>query len=1067
MGKAMQRLLFFLLAAFLGSSARAADAPKFELKDGDRVVFLGDTFIEREQLDSYIETMLTIRFPDRNVVFRNLGWSADTPLGESRASFDPPEKGFDRLKEHLQQVKPSVVMLSHGMANSFKGQPGLAIFEGDMRKLCKAIEDISGPSVRFLFLGPIPHEKLPLPLPDPAKHNENLKLYSDALKKLAAEKNAPFVDLFHSVAALESKTPLTDNGIHLSPFGYWRVAQVIESALSLAHPFQAIAGPQTLVSDLTVTNFKSDNKSASFEATPTRHVFAPAPARAQENRSAAAKIGVKNLSRGDYVLRINGAPVAVASANEWSLGVDVNSGPLFDQTEQLRQTIIKKNQLYFYRWRPQNETYLFGFRKHEQGQNGREIPMFDPLVSEQEGKIAQLKKFKPFKFEFTAATPQDRRNRQQEILTSSSQTTTPPSKPETKPLPLPTFEMAEGLEATLYAEDPELAKPIQMNFDTEGRLWVASSSVYPQIQPGQTANDKIVVLEDTNHDGKVDKAHVFAEGLLIPTGVIPGDGGCYVANSTELLFFKDTDGDGKADSRRVVLSGFGTEDTHHILHTLRWGFDGQLYFNQSIYIHSHIETPHGVMRLNSGGIWNFRPETGELGIHMKGLVNCWGHHYDKFGQSFATDGASGGEGIEWVVPQGMYFTYAGARRVLHSISPGNYPKFASLEMIESEHFPSDWMGTLVTCDFRAHRVVRFSLNENGSSYITKELPDVMRTTNVTFRPIDVKVGPDGALYIADWSNPIIQHGEVDFRDPRRDHEHGRIWRVTAKGRPLLKDPALTKSTIADTFDQLLSPNNYVRERARRILTEKRHAIMGDLQRWTAKQTTEQAQLEALWIYQSIDVANAALLEKLLNAKDYHIRAAAVRVLSFWRDRLNNPTDLLARLVMDEHPRVRMEAMRALAKIPTAKSAELVLAATEKPMDEFLEYAAWLSVNDLAEPWIAAIKSGDWKPAGREKQLAYGLTSLTPEMAAAVLPTVLPQGVLPNDGPWIDLIGKAGSPAELTRLFNQVLANGFSEAATARAYASLGDAARTRNIRPTANLSEIEKPIQYSPEKVRL
>ena len=115
--------------------------------------------------------------------------------------------------------------------------------------------------------------------------------------------------------------------------------------------------------------------------------------------------------------------------------------------------------------------------------------------------------------------------------------------------------------------------------------------MYPQIKPGEAPTDKVIVLEDTDNDGKADKSTVFADGLLIPTGVAPGDGGAYVANSTEVLHLKDTDGDGKADTRRIVLSGFGTEDTHHIIHTFRWGNDGRLYINQSIYIHSHVETP--------------------------------------------------------------------------------------------------------------------------------------------------------------------------------------------------------------------------------------------------------------------------------------------------------------------------------------------------------------------------------------------------------------------------------------------------------------------------------------------
>jgi putative membrane-bound dehydrogenase-like protein len=153
------------------------------------------------------------------------------------------------------------------------------------------------------------------------------------------------------------------------------------------------------------------------------------------------------------------------------------------------------------------------------------------------------------------------------------------------------FQVADGFEVNLFAADPLLAKPIQMNFDPTGRLWVACSEAYPQIKPGQKANDKIIVLEDRDGDGRADKTTVFADGLLIPTGLEPGDGGVYVADSTDLLHLSDTDGDGKADKRRVVLSGFGTEDTHHMLHTLRWGHDGMLYMNQSIYIHSHIETP--------------------------------------------------------------------------------------------------------------------------------------------------------------------------------------------------------------------------------------------------------------------------------------------------------------------------------------------------------------------------------------------------------------------------------------------------------------------------------------------
>jgi hypothetical protein len=188
---------------------------------------------------------------------------------------------------------------------------------------------------------------------------------------------------------------------------------------------------------------------------------------------------------------------------------------------------------------------------------------------------------------------------------------------------------------------------------------------------------------------------------------------------------------------------------------------------------------------------------------------------------------------------------------------------------------------MVTCDFRANRVTSFSITEQGAAYITKQEADICRTSNNTFRPIDVKLGPDGALYIADWSNPIINHGEVDFRDPRRDREHGRIWRVSVKGKAALKKPELAKASNAALLNQLLSANHFESSQATRLLVEKGStAVAADLKTWTAKLKTEKEQLAALWIHQSLNVPAPELLTKLLAAPDGRIRAAAVRALSF-------------------------------------------------------------------------------------------------------------------------------------------------------------------------------------------
>jgi len=570
-----------------------------------------------------------------------------------------------------------------------------------------------------------------------------------------------------------------------------------------------------------------------------------------------------------------------------------------------------------------------------------------------------------------------------------------------------TFKVPEGFEVNLFAADPTIAKPIQMNFDEDGRLWIASSEVYPQIVPGAPATDRVVVLEDVDHDGVADKTHVFAEGLLIPTGVAPGDGGVWVANSTELLHFADRDGDLKADSKRVVLSGFGTEDTHHILHTLRWGYDGFLYFNQSIYIHSHIETPWGVRRLNAGGIWQFRPETLELGVFMRGLVNSWGHHYDRFGQSFATDGA-GGEGINYVIPGGYYFTAANAERLVKGLNPGS-PKHCGLEIVDTPMLPPDWQGNALTNDFRGHRVVRFVLTEEGSGYVSREQQEVIWSDHVAFRPIDIKIGPDGAIYIADWYNPIIQHGEVDFRDERRDHTHGRIWRVTWKGAPEREFKPVSTRSNTELFEALRSDDGIERQSAKQILRQRGTVIAAELEQWlsSAKLSDEErdhVHLEALWCFQAARSLQPQLLESLLQSSNGHIRAAAVRVLSHWKFLLPNSRDLLTKAVQDGSPRVRLEAIRALAfsplgdserqiadgsafgetNTPTAKIValyddpkliETALLPLKQPVDSFIDYAMWLTTKELAPKWRPAFERGEMNFNNDADQIAYGFSAL--------------------------------------------------------------------------------------------
>ncbi len=1060
----MRRFLLVLCCLSVSLvSLHAADP--FEIKDGDRVLFLGDTLLEREGTYGYLEMRMQERFADRHFTVRNLAFSADTPLGWSRASFDPVDKGFDRLKEQIDLVKPTVVFLGYGMAASLQeitdrsGDPTLnpdpvrygaepmtaARFKRELGQLMDAINEANkasgGAGVRYVLLSPIRHEdlrKLKPGLPNPAEHNKLLEQYSKAIQELAQERGGQYVDLLAMSAATAQRDVidwpayLTNNGIHLSEAGYGAMAEVVGGSLTWW------------------TNKQEEFQWSGNEAT-------------------------------------------------------------------LRAAIIHKNQLFFHRWRPANSTYLFGFRKHEQGQNAKEIPEFDPLIDTADAEIDKLKKAGTQPANTAAAAPAP-------IPAVQEPAPVPP-------LPAPEFTLDDGLQIELWAEHPLLFKPTQMNWDPQGRLWVASSGLYPQIAPGGEETDKIIIIEDPDHTGKATRSTVFADGLLLPTGVaptplptrpgLPQRYGCFVGQSTELLYFEDTTGAGKADQRHIVLSGFGTEDTHHILHTLKWGPDGRLFMDQSVYIHTHTETPWGVVRLNAGGVLCWDPRTEKVEVFDKGLWNSWGHQFDEWGQSFQTDGA-GSTGLTWSYPGATYAPSEGARRTMQSISPGAYPKFAGLELIHSPAFPTEWQGNAITCDFRAHRIVRFSISDLAkgtppqAGYVTQELADVVRTSDVAFRPIDVKLGPDGALYVADWSNPVINHGEVDFRDPRRDHVHGRIWRITKKDGPIVQWEDLTKKSVDALFNLFAQPvtheNLWVREQSLRVLamkpssqvesagreflgaqpTAERYATLNLLRTGyyglhldsfqPAKEPITAAQvrdsisgLPGESIAQTLQtlLSQSAMAEAVFRDQPAKRDAFRAQIMAMLEAYVDHP-----------HPRVRLGAVRILGTIPTAESATLVLnAAVKNDADPFLDFATWLSINDLAKPWTEAIASGAWKTDGREKQLEYGLNAIDPALAGAALAKILSDEKLDfTKGPWIELVGRAGGPHELGKLFetlvlffgsdccpdrdvSKVKIPNLSEADAQRVIAALLSAARDRGVRPEGELT-LQKLTESAPEVLR-
>lgn len=387
------------------AGAARGEGGLLSLTDGDRVVLIGDTLIERDQAYGYLETRLTIRHPGARIAFRNLGWSGDTVFGDSRAGFDTALEGYQRLIAGVKTVSPTVMVLGYGGAQSSARGAGLEPFRAGLGKL---LDDLAPLGARFVILGLLRHERKPPPLPDPTEDNHWRAQYNDLLRQIASERGIPFVDLWESVVPAETAgsseqatlpaVPLTDNGIHLNDAGYRRFAEVVDEALSGPFPVARV-------------EVALDRGEASAHGTRLArlqwqpllefellddHLPPPAP-------HAVRVVTVTGLSGATCELRSGDAFTCTATVSALAAGMALVGDPVDQQTEALRQLILKKNELYFHRWRPQNETYLFGFRKHEQGQNAIEVPKFDPLVAELEAQIAEHSRPRPVVYEVRSA----------------------------------------------------------------------------------------------------------------------------------------------------------------------------------------------------------------------------------------------------------------------------------------------------------------------------------------------------------------------------------------------------------------------------------------------------------------------------------------------------------------------------------------------------------------------------------------------------------------------------------------------------------------------------------------
>ena len=554
--------------------------------------------------------------------------------------------------------------------------------------------------------------------------------------------------------------------------------------------------------------------------------------------------------------------------------------------------------------------------------------------------------------------------------------------------------VADGYEINLFASEQEfpIGNPVAMAVDGKGRVWVSTMPTYPQYYPGKPPEDKLVILEDTDGDGTADRHTVFADGLHLAAGFELGDGGVYVAQQPNLVFLQDTDGDDVADTRDVVLHGFGTEDSHHAISAFTWGPGGALYFQEGTFHHSQVETPWGTVRVENAAVFRYEPTTEKLGVLVSyRFANPWGHCFDQWGQNFIAD-ASGGAN---------YFAAAFSGHVDH---PNKHPRMkeftptkvrptSGCEIVNSSQFPEEAQGNfLLNNTIGFHGIKQHRIIDDGSGFTAQEVEPLVQSSDINFRPVALQFGADGALYVVDWFNPLIGHMQYSLRDPRRDTSHGRVWRITHKGRPLVESRDVTVLSIEELLDSLKSEERRLRYRVRRELRERDPSrVEGALREWVAGIDATEANfehhlLEALWLFQSLDVVEPSLLERLLATPDYRARAAATRLLRYWHDRLDRPLDMLQRLVRDDHPRVRLEAVVALSFMEGARAAELALDARHRETDYYLDYALTETMATLGPAWKPLLSSGEPFAEDNPEGLRFAIESVSPEELAKFKPS---------------------------------------------------------------------------------
>ncbi len=523
------------------------------------------------------------------------------------------------------------------------------------------------------------------------------------------------------------------------------------------------------------------------------------------------------------------------------------------------------------------------------------------------------------------------------------------------------FTLADGYAIECFASEQdfeELQNPLAMTFDARGRLWVLCTPTYPHLMPGEAPRCMLLIIEDTDGDGKADKRIIFADKLYIPTGFAIDTDAVYIGQAPDLWKFTDLDGDDRADRREIVASGFGMPDSHHQISAFEWDPNGGILLHEGVFTKSNVETPYGTMRTNGAAVWRYDPHTQHLQVMSHcNFSNPWGHAFDDYGQSVLAD-ASGGDNHSFSHVIMPYEYPNKPKRVGRFLNRGR--PTAGCELISSRHFPDDVQDSFLVNQSIGFHGTRWSkISATDSAWTAEAMPqDLLQSTDTNFRPVAMEIGPDGALYIADWCNPLVGHMQYSVRDPRRDHTHGRIWRIYHAKRPLLSPPKIEGASILELLELLRLPERNTRQLARRLLQSAPSSfVFPEMAKWIAELDPsdplhDRIMLESLWIHQAHGRVDLELASHVATLTEPRARAGAIRVVRHWLEQRTIDVDealaLLQRAVEDEDMRVRLEGVLACGFYPGVDGASVAAGAAELEMDEGLRIALQETLMYLAK-----------------------------------------------------------------------------------------------------------------------